>query len=58
MVELIKEKLSITKERSEIIYLITVVPNDFTISKIVEVFSVSEYSAKQARELRHKKVSY
>ena len=55
LVELIKEKLSTTKERSEIVCLLTIVPNDFTISKVVEVFNVSEYSAKQARELRFKK---
>ena len=35
--------------------MLTIVPSDFTISKIVEVFNVSEYSAKQARELRYKK---
>ena len=55
LVELIKEKLSTTKERSEIVRLLTIVPNDFTISKVVEVFNVSEYSAKRARELRFKK---
>ena len=54
MVELIKEKLSITKERFKIICLSTLVPNDFTVSKIVEVFNVSGYSAKQARELCNK----
>ena len=55
MVELIKEKLSITKERCEIICLLTIAPNDFTISKIVEVFNVFVYSAKQPRELHCKK---
>ena len=55
MVELIKEKLSITKERSEIIHFLTIVPNNFTISKNVEVFNVSQYSVKQAGELHHKK---
>ena len=46
MVELIKEKLSVTKERSEIIHLLTIVPNNFV---------PTEYFAKQARELRCKK---
>ena len=55
MVELIKEELSITKERPGIICLLTIVPNDFTISKTIEMFNVSEYSGKCARELCYKK---
>ena len=54
MVKLIKEKPFITKERSKTIRLLTIVPNDFRISKIVEMFNVCEHSAKQARELRRK----
>ena len=54
MVKLIKEKPFITKERSKTIRLLTIVPNDFRISKIADMFNVCEHSAKQARELRRK----
>ena len=55
LVELIKEKLAITEDRGEIIQLLTIVPCDLPISKVVEVFKVPEYTARQACELRLRK---
>ena len=45
LVELINEKLAITEDRWEIIQLLTNVPCDLLISKVAEVFNVSEYTA-------------
>ena len=45
LVELINEKLAITEDRWEIIQLLTIVPCDLLISKVAEVFNVSEYTA-------------
>ena len=53
--ELIKEKLVITENRGEIIQLLTIVPCDLSISKVSEVLNISEYTARQARELRLQK---
>lgn len=55
LVELIKEKLTITEDRNKIIQLLTIVPCDFSISKVAEVFNVSTYTATQVRNLRLKK---
>lgn len=55
LVELIKEKLTITEDRNKIIQLLTIVPCDFSISKVAEVFNVSTYTATQAHNLRLKK---
>ena len=52
MVELIKERLAITEDRGEIIQLLTTVPCNLSISKVAEVFNVSEYNERQACELR------
>ena len=52
LVELIKEKLVVTEDRGEIIQLLTIVPCDLPICKVAEAFNVSEYTARQARELR------
>ena len=55
MVELIKEKLATTEDRGKIIQLLTIVPCDLSISKVREVFIISEYTARQAHELRLQK---
>ena len=55
LVELIKEKLANTENRTEIIQLLTIVPCDFSVAKVVEVFKVSQNAAKQARKLRLEK---
>ena len=55
MVELIKEKFAITEDRGEIIQLLTIVPCDLLIFKFGEVLNVSEYTARQACEMRLKK---
>ena len=47
--------LLITEDRGEIIQLLTIVFCDLSIFKNAEVFSVSEYTARQARELRLQK---
>ena len=52
MVELIKERLAVTEDRREIIQLSTIVPCDLSMSKVAEIFYVSEYTARQARQLR------
>ena len=55
MVELIKEKLAITEDRGEITQLLTNVIGDLSISKVAEVSNISEYTARQACELRLQK---
>ena len=55
MVKLIKERLAVTEDRREIIQLSTIVPCDLSISKVAEIFNVSEYTARQARQLRVQK---
>ena len=47
--------LLITEDRGEIIQLLTIVFCDLSIFKNAEVFNVSEYTARQARELRLQK---
>ena len=51
LVELVKEKLAITEDRGEIIPLLTIVPCNLSVSKVAKVFIISEYTARQAREL-------
>ena len=55
LVELIKKKLGITEDRGEIIQLLTISPYDLSISKVAEVFNISEYTARQAHKLRLQK---
>ena len=55
MIELIKEKLTVTNDRREIIQLLSIVPCDLSISKIAEIFNVSEYTAKPSCDLRLQK---
>ena len=55
LVEQIKEKLAITENREEIIQLLTIVFCDLSISKVAEVFNISEYTAREACELRLRK---
>ena len=55
LIELIKEKLAVTDDRREIIQLLTIVPCDLSISKIAEIFNVSEYTAKPSCDLRLQK---
>ena len=52
LINLLKEKLPITEDRGGIIQLFTIIPCDLSISKVAEVFNVSEYPARQAHELR------
>ena len=42
---------AITEDRGEVIQLLTIVPCNLSMSKVAEVFNVSEYTARQAREL-------
>lgn len=51
LVELIKTKLSITNARREKIQILTLAPPSWSKKKICEVFQVSEYSVRKAREL-------
>ena len=55
LLELIKKKLAITEDRGEIIQLLTIVPCDESISKVAEVFNVSEYTIRHVCELRLQK---
>ena len=55
LTRLIKKKLAVTNDRREIIQLLTIVPCDLSISKIVRIFNVSEYTAKQSCDLRLQK---
>ena len=55
LTRLIKKKLAVTNDRREIIQLLTIVPCDLSISKIVGIFNVSEYTAKQSCDLRLQK---
>ena len=55
LLELVKKKLAIFEDRGEIIQLLTIVPCDESISKVAEVFNVSEYTIIHACELRLQK---
>ena len=58
LVEMIKKKLAITEDKGKIIQLKTIVPCDLSISKVAEVFGVSECTARQTHELRLQKESF
>ena len=51
---LIKEKI-IYSDKEETVQLLTLVPDDWLVSRTVELFNVSEKSVKQARELKKEK---
>ena len=58
LVELFKEKLVITEDKGEIIELLTIIRCHLSISKVAEIFNISEYTTRQIRELRLQKESF
>ena len=55
LVKLLQEKISATSDRDEVVQCLTIVPDTWSISKTAEVFNVTQYALRQARELKAKK---
>ena len=52
---LIKEKLSTIKTSREIIQVLTLAPKTWSIKKVANFFTVTEYAARKARSLAQEK---
>ena len=48
----------ITEDKGEIIELLAIIPCHLSISKVAEIFNISEYTTRQIRELRLQKESF
>lgn len=55
MMQQLKDKFSLTKSRSERLRILTVLPKSWSIAKLMEEFSVTNYMARCAKKLVEEK---
>ena len=58
LMRLIQEKLSTIKTNKEIVQVLTLAPETWSIKKVANFFNITEYAARKARSLVRKKGSW